>query len=312
MKPRLFHRPYRLRFAAGPAIVSVLALALIGAPNQMTIPPALAQEANLKTLMDRIDRLQRELVTLQRQVYRGETPPAGAGASKGGDVSQPQAARIELRLSQFEQQLRALTGQLEEHSYRLGQASQRLDKLVADVDDRLQRLESGTLQPITEPEGDGAGTLGKVSAAEVAAATPTAAAAGAGVLPEGSPQEQYDHAFQLLAQTQYRDASTAFNAFVQQHPEDELAGNAKYWLGETYYVQGQYAEAAVTFAEGYQIYPESAKAPDNLLKLGKSLAALKQTEDACGTFAELIKRYSAASPTIIQQAKSERKRLSCP
>ena len=128
---------------------------------------------------------------------------------------------------------------------------------------------------------------------------------------DGSPQAQYDNAFQLLSQTQYREAGRAFSAFLQQNPDHQLAGNAKYWLGETYYVQHQYTEAAVTFAEGFQDYPDSAKAPDNLLKLGKSLAALDQTEDACGTFAELIKRYTAAPPTILQQAKSEQNRLGC-
>ena len=33
---------------------------------------------------------------------------------------------------------------------------------------------------------------------------------------------------------------------------DPLAGNAVYWLGETYYARRQFADAAVTFADGYQ------------------------------------------------------------
>ena len=124
-------------------------------------------------------------------------------------------------------------------------------------------------------------------------------------------QQQYEHAFKLLSQTDYQGAERALTAFLDEHPSDPLAGNAKYWLGETYYVRGQYAEAAVAFAEGYQSYPDSVKAPDNLLKLGKSLAALEQTADACGTFAELLKRYGNAAPTVLKQAKSEQKRLSC-
>ena len=31
-----------------------------------------------------------------------------------------------------------------------------------------------------------------------------------------------------------------------------MAGNAQYWLGETYYARGKYMEAASTFAEGYK------------------------------------------------------------
>ncbi len=126
-----------------------------------------------------------------------------------------------------------------------------------------------------------------------------------------TPQEQYDYAFGLLSQANYSEAERALASFLQAYPNDPLAGNAKYWLGETHYVRGQYREAAVTFAEGYQNYPDSSKAPDNLLKLGKSLSALGQTDDACGTLDELLKRYGDAAANIIQQAQRERQRLSC-
>ncbi len=95
------------------------------------------------------------------------------------------------------------------------------------------------------------------------------------------------------------------------NPKDPLAGNAKYWLGETFYVRQDYQQAAVTFAEAYQEYPNSGKAPDNLLKLGMSLSALGSSSDACGTFAELLKRYPKAAATILRRAKQEQRRLAC-
>ena len=49
--------------------------------------------------------------------------------------------------------------------------------------------------------------------------------------------------------------------FLEKHPQDDLASNAQYWLGETYYVRKNYQDAAFAFAEGYQRYPESRKAP---------------------------------------------------
>ncbi len=284
-----------------PVLLAALAAFVLA---QLAAGQAWGQDTS-RSLLERVERLQRELTTLQSYVYRGETPPAEAAAADSG----PQAARSELRLSQLEQELRALTGQIEEQNFRIEQLAQRLDRLVADVDDRLLRLESGGAAA-TDPAADSGATAdaapGAAGESEVAA-NPSGAA-----LPTGTAQEQYDHAFGLLSRTRYDEAAGAFGAFLEQHPEDALAGNAKYWLGETYYVQGQYADAAVTFAEGYQAYPESPKAPDNLLKLGKSLSALGQSEDACGTFDELIKRYGSASPSVISQAKAERKRLSCP
>ncbi len=294
--------------ATAAALLMVLAIAL-----SVATPAAWAQDTNLKSLIDKIERLQRDLDTLQRHVYRGESPPSAAPAVGGEELPSTQAARIEVRLSQFENELRSLTGQIEEQSFRINQMTQRLDNLVVDVDLRLQALEGGA--PLAEgeagaesaaqgsqdqgPKASGASAQGKLAAA--ATAGPEA----------GTPQAQYEHAFSLLSQTDYKGAERALVAFLEKYPQDPLAGNAKYWLGETYYVRGQYADAAVAFAEGYQSYPDSAKAPDNLLKLGKSLAALDQNADACGTFAELLKRYGDAAPTILQQAKSEQKRLAC-
>ena len=115
----------------------------------------------------------------------------------------------------------------------------------------------------------------------------------------------------LLSQANYSDAEVALSAFVEQNPSDPLAGNAKYWLGETYYVRGDYQQAAVTFAEAYQEYPDNTKAPDNLLKLGLALGALGNKSDACGTLSELLKRYQNAAVTLIQRAKQEQTRLGC-
>jgi len=323
-------------------------------------PPVFAQDSQLQGLVDRIDRLQRELVTLQRQVYRGETPPepvelpveAGAGSTTA-------LARIELRLSEFGNELRSLTGQIEEASFRYNQVSERLDRLAADIEVRLQRIEQatpglasapgtlgapgplagapgttvGSTTGLTPPAAGAApsvpgtpGVIGTIDPAQVealraqqAAGTLTPApaagaqqaAAPAAALPSGTPKEQYDRAFGLLSQANYSDAEVALRAFVEQNPKDPLAGNAKYWLGETYYVRGDYQQAAVTFAEAYQEYPDNSKAPDNLLKLGLALGALGNKSDACGTLSELLKRYKDAAVTLIQRAKQEQQRLGC-
>ena len=299
-------RPLRFGF---PLFVAV---ALAGGAISFSASGAYAQNNELKNMLDRIERLQRDLATLQRYVYRGEPASetaAPAPVTPGAALTGTQAARIEVRLSQFEAQLRELTGQIEEQAFRFNQLSKKVEGLALDLEARLQTAGSGgetsSSAAAAPAPSSTPGTIGTISQSDLAA-TQTAALAG------GTPQEQYDQAFGLLSRTQYKQAATAFSAFLERNADHELAGNAKYWLGETYYVQGQYTEAAVTFAEGFQDYPNSPKAPDNLLKLGKSLAALDQNDDACGTYAELIRRYSSASPAIIKQARSEQKRLSCP
>ena len=168
-------------------------------------------------------------------------------------------------------------------------------------------------------------SLGTISDQALAATRQGAAGAGAA---SGAPGQQqalapatqlsgddsqaaYNSAFELLRQMNYPAAESAFGQYLDLFPDSNLAGNAKYWLGETHYVRGDYETAAVVFAEGYQSYPDSGKAPDNLLKLGMSLSNLGATEDACATFSELQRRYPNAAPTVLQRALRESQRLGC-
>ena len=90
-----------------------------------------------------------------------------------------------------------------------------------------------------------------------------------------------------------------------------MAGNAQYWLGETYYVRAKYLEAATAFAEGYKRYPKSAKAADGLLKLGMSLARANQKQNACVALAQLDQAFPAPGAAIKAHAEAEKKRLGC-
>ena len=95
------------------------------------------------------------------------------------------------------------------------------------------------------------------------------------------------------------------------YPNDKLAGNAQYWLGEMHYARGDYKGAADAYLKGYKTYQKSDKAPDTLLKLGMSLAALGQKQKACSTFGELDAKYPKAPEAVRAQAKSERARAGC-
>ena len=132
-----------------------------------------------------------------------------------------------------------------------------------------------------------------------------------GVLPGGSATEQYNYAFGLMKQAQYPAAEVAFREFVAAHPKDQMAGNAQYWLGETYYARGKYMEAASAFAEGYKRYPKNAKTPDVLLKLGMSLARADQKQNACVALAKLGEEFPQATTSVRQRAASEMKKLGC-
>lgn len=340
---RIIRSRHRLSQIALPlGLAAVLAMTA----GLSAVSTARAQDANVESLLLRVERLQRDMNTLQRYVFKGEPAPA-AGAATGaagetGSMTTTAAARIDLRLSQFEDQLRTLTGQVEEAIYRNQQINERLERLAAETDSRLRQIEQGGMAPGAMAAGAGgqaaAGSqpqvLGTIRKSDLTALQSQPVAPGTAVPQQDSsqapvqpgtqeatagyalvgetPREQYNHAFGLLSQANYGEAELALKSFIDRYPENPLSGNALYWLGETYYVRGDYQTAAVTFAEAYKGYPDGTKAPDNLLKLGLSLASLDAANDACGTFAELERRYPNASPSIVRRAKLERQKLSCP
>ncbi len=297
--------------------------------------PAAAQRTEVRPLLDRLDRVERELNLLQRQIYRGRVAPmpapAPAGASAPG-LSPNVATRMEVRLNELESELRNVTGQAEEVSYAVEQLRTRIEKLVSDVDLRLSALEqSAALARVAEAPA-GAGGPGEALAAVgpamaepgpvpgappvgefgVRFLTPPAEVATApAFMPTGTPEEQYDSALKLLRQADYGAAERALKAFIDGYPDDKLAENAQYWLGETFYVRSDYANAAAVFAKGFQKFSKGAKAPDSLLKLGMSLGNLGEMEEACTVFASLEQKFPDAPLNVRVRATREKKNLGC-
>jgi len=354
----------------------VRGICLFGAAVMMAVAaigPAAAQD--VQNLLNRLDRMERDMQDLQRQLYRNTLSTPGAGGGTGitatpvapapitggttsslsaGNETEPldtsYAARVEVRLQQLETLIRSLTGKIEEVEFRVEQNSGRIDRLVRDIDFRLQALEQGGIpvqsgaagqgvggtapQPQSAEQpvpGQGQGVLGLLKESEIkaleagTAGAPSAEAAPAPakpealasapsddqILPDGTPEEQYRHAFAYLQKQDFDSAEKALSLFLERHPKNPLAGNAMYWLGETYYVRKDFERAAKTFATGYTDYPGSSKTADNLLKLGFSLARMDRKEDACVTFDKLRDDFPNASDNIKRRADAERKRLGC-
>jgi tol-pal system protein YbgF len=164
------------------------------------------------------------------------------------------------------------------------------------------------ISPAGRPEPPRSNPQASAAATQPVGAPPASAN---GVLPGGSATEQYNYAFGLMKQANYPAAEAAFKEFIAAHPKDQVAGNAQYWLGETFYARGKYMEAASAFAEGYKRYPKSSKAPDALLKLGMSLARADQKQNACVALAKLGDEFPQAASSVKQRAASEMKKLGC-
>lgn len=315
----------RIRFEGMKILQTVAITALLAfAP----LAPASAQNSDTNARMQRIEN---EIQTLSRAIFKGETPPPGFGAG-GSDVTQ---ANMLVRLDQIENDLRTITGKIEEQSYELGRLKDLEGRLMA-LENRNVPMSGGGIQPyagvgmsnqtvtpgqtttrvITQPgieipEDTGFG-MQDPNAPATTATAPTGQLGQMGASGTADPVTvSYEAAYAMLRNQDYPGAEIAFSQFIKAHPDHALVPNAMYWLGETHYVRGDFQKAAFVFAESYQKYPKGAKAPDNLLKLGMALAGMGKVQDACVALGQLKKEYPAGSVPVLTRGEQERSRLGC-
>lgn len=236
-------------------------------------------------------------LSAQAQVYNQNSASRQAGA--------------EIRLQQMETQIRELTGRVEEQNYEIGQ-----------LKEKLLDLQNAQIKSQSAAPSIGASQIGVPERAPTSAAVPfqtpkisgmkTATPIGNAnnVLPTEA-TAQYEAAFANLKAKNYDQAQAGFESFLKKHDKHLLAANAKYWLGETYYVRRDYKTAAKTFAEGFQTFPESAKAPDMLLKLGLALNGMGKKSDACVALSQVSVKFPKANGDMLSRAQEEMDRLSC-
>ena len=131
------------------------------------------------------------------------------------------------------------------------------------------------------------------------------------ILPNETPEKQYEFATSFLKVGDYTTAERAFREFVKSNPEHKLAGNAQYWYAETFRIRQLYTDAATAYLEGYQKYPKGEKAPINLLKLGVSMVQIGEKAQGCKMIEGVEKQYPKANQSVLQKAKYESKKFEC-
>lgn len=129
--------------------------------------------------------------------------------------------------------------------------------------------------------------------------------------PSASPRDAYDLAYGYVLRKDYALAEDGFRGFLRRHPNDRLAPDAHYWLGESMFQRQRYRDAAESFLTVSTKYETTGKAPDSLLRLGQSLAALGEKEAACAALGEVGRKYPRASLGVKQGVEREQKRVRC-
>ena len=292
-----------------------------------------------------LDKLQKDIKTLEKAVYSGSIELNSDSSvnlnSNLDNNSEDVLTRHLLKLSEIENQFQELTNKFEEINFKLDKLSSRMSKVQADNQIRFQDLENvvssdATTNKLTKKTNDeqmevlpGSSQpqdLGSISYKDTAtnetsqktnSVDSTALVvtetfqAEEKILPNESPDKQYQFATSFLKVGDYSTAERAFREFVDTNPEHNLAGNAQYWYAETFRIRQLYTDAASAYLEGYQRYPKGEKAPINLLKLGVSMVQIGEKDQGCKMINGVEEQYPEANQSVIQKAKYESQKFEC-
>jgi tol-pal system protein YbgF len=299
----------------------------------------LADNHNLNEVLKLI---QKDLKTLEKAVYSGSINTENSNSQKSFDGnSEDVLTRHLLKLSEIENQFQSLTNKFEEINFKLDKLSNRLSKVQADNQLRFQDIENamssgdvnkkltfkskkktleelpGSSQPqdlgsISYKDTENDEKTQKIQSVETTSTIVTEKfEAEQNILPDDSPEKQYEFATSFLKVGDYTTAERAFREFVLTNEEHKLAGSAQYWYAETFRIRQLYTDAASAYLEGYQKYPKSKKAPINLLKLGVSMVQIGEKEQGCKMIEAVEKQYPKSNQSVLQKAKYESKKFEC-
>jgi tol-pal system protein YbgF len=292
----------RLALCAGLTLLALTTLA----------PVARAQQDNrdIRPLLDRIDRLERDINLLQRQVYRGGTGNAPVPAAQPGDANT--ALNFEMRMSRVEDQVRTMTGQIGETSYRIEQIRQNLEKLQSDIEFRFSQTERGgstgsagmgALAPMTAPQPTSPPPPQQTSQnAPLQLRPPSAANAGTdsqqlgsqphvlGMIrvPEGQELGGAASSNPILGPSSAQAATPPVSASAVTGagtPQDQY--NAAFSLLR----QARYEDAEQALRGFVQHYPKDTLAPAAQYWLGETFYVRKDYANAAAAFADGYERY---------------------
>ena len=113
----------------------------------------------------------------------------------------------------------------------------------------------------------------------------------------------YKAAFGLIRERQYDASIEALLTFLNDFPEGVLVGNAHYWLGEVYMVQGDASLAAQSFEYVIREFPDHRKTPDALYKAGVAYQNVGNNNKANQLLQRVLQEYPDSSAARLAQER---------
>ena len=287
-----------MRFSLALPITAVAAFALT---------PAIAQKRQ-PTPEQRIERLEKQVRQVQKQVFPKGQPADTAGFSDDPAATQASVNNIGGRLDAIERQLADIVRQAEENGNRVAVMEAEVARQRADQDRRLRALETSNT-PATEATGSDV----PEEQDDLAEAPPPKPQPKV-EKPEAKPAEvattgesdvaelAYDEGYQLWNQGKFDAAIKSLQAFTKKYPEHRRASWAYNLAGRAMLDKGQPRAAAETLLANYRRDPKGERAQDSLFYLGQALVKLGQPGQACKAYEELEEVYGGGVRAPLKSA----------
>jgi TolA-binding protein len=280
------------------AIAACAAVALLPSASAMA-------QRQAPTPEQRLERLERQVQQVQRQVFPRGRPADTAGFLDEPAATQSSVARLDQRLDALERQLADILRLSEENGHRLRTLETDLARARDEQQQRLLSLEQRVAEaaaaaaavpavgepvpspprPTTErqprPRPD-------VTLTPSPSTTGTAPATDAG-------EEAYTVGFKLWEAGQYDQAIAALRAFTSDYPRHRRVSFANNLIGRALLDKGDPRAAAQVLLSNYRSNPRGERAGDSLYYLGQALMRLGQPAQACNFYAEFDAIYGTTA-----------------
>jgi len=287
-------------------------ITVLAASAALALAPgiAVAQRQPPPTPEQRIDRLEKQVQQMQRQVFPKGRPADTAGFLYDPAASQSSVVSLDQRLDALEKQMADLVRASEENGNRLRGLEAGIGQLKNDQDQRITALEQKMSAaaavpavPTAEPAGPVATTPSK-SKPSSTKTNPTKKTAEAQPPAEGGPlvetatltdpgEDAYTQGFHLWEAGQYDQAISTLKSFTAAYPKHRRVSYANNLIGRSLLDKGDARAAAEALLANYRTNPGGERAQDSLYYLGQALMKLGQPGQACKAYAELDAVYGA-------------------
>jgi TolA-binding protein len=267
-----------------------------------------AQDASVTSregiaLQDQILQVQNQLQQLQAQMQQVQAN--GGGGSGGGQApadaggSGTLVTQLLQRVSTLEDEVRTLTGNLQQLQNQVDTQNAQVNKQIGDITFQMQNGAGGA-------NGASPGAAPGAAAASPDEQPPTAPAAAA-----PTPEDLMQRGVIALHSGNYQVSEGIAREILAKHRSSPRAYDAQYLLAQSLQGEQRYQAAALAFDDAYNMNHKGSRAPNALLGLAMTLGSIDQKSAACDTLRTLHAQFPTPPHYLVQPIASAHHRLGC-